>query len=498
MNFGRLSDIIKDVQKELTLIMKTNNIQENQLFDKTNINKYISSIYTNIKNKYPELTYTDLQNISTRIFTPKFVYNQTLDFSNGKNCFRELDKKFVIDEIYTKNIKVPKKYKKLEEHFQTLFHTPQPEQRTPAWYEFRHLRVTASDTATCVDLNPYEPYENFIVKKCDPDYPFFDNMHCHHGKKYEQIATMVYEHIYNNKVTEFGCLPSIEFPMLAASPDGICSKSTLDGQFSDRLGTMLEIKCPITRAISTKGKICGTICPFYYYCQIQQQLLCCDLDKCDFWQCKLLEYESREEYLNDTKFKSTFAEGDKGIEKDINPLITRGCLLQFLPYKYKLDPANKDDCHEFRAKFIYPPRLDFTLEEYDNWCVTAICNWKIENPEMAETYYFDKIIYWRLPLCHNVEIKKDKEWFMEKIYSVLIKTWELVQYYRTHLNEVEHLKKIVNKRKRFYRYDTKFQLNKGQNGTDLVKNKMLFLNDIKLTDSNEEAGGDEENCDFID
>jgi hypothetical protein len=283
--------------------------------------------------------------------------------------------------------------------------------------------------------------------------------------------------------------------MLAASPDGICSKSTLDGQFSDRLGTMLEIKCPITRAICTKGSICGTICPFYYYCQIQQQLLCCDLDKCDFWQCKLLEYEGREEYLKDIKFKSKFAEGDAGIIRDINPLITRGCLLQFLPYKYKLDPANKDDCQEFRAKFIYPPRLDFTLEEYDNWCVTAICNWKLDNPEMAETYYFDKIIYWRLPLCHNVEIKKEKEWFMEKIYSVLVKTWDKVQYYRTHLNEVEHLKKIVDKRKRFYRYDTKFQLNEGQGGTDLVKNRVLFLNDIKLTDSNEV---NEDNCDFID
>ena len=50
MHFGRLSDIIKDIQKELTLIMTTNNIQENQLFDKTVINNYIASIYTNIKN----------------------------------------------------------------------------------------------------------------------------------------------------------------------------------------------------------------------------------------------------------------------------------------------------------------------------------------------------------------------------------------------------------------------------------------------------------------
>ena len=99
--------------------------------------------------------------------------------------------------------------------------------------------------------------KNLIYPVPNPDFPFLDNIHCHHGKKYEPIATMIYEHIYNNKVTEFGCLPSSKYPILAASPDGICSKSTLDGKFSDRLGTMLEIKCPVTRYIYTKGKISG-------------------------------------------------------------------------------------------------------------------------------------------------------------------------------------------------------------------------------------------------
>ena len=494
MSFGRLSDVILDVQKEVDILMKDKNLSEDQLFEKNAINSYIMSLMTPIKNKYPEITFTDIENIFTRLFSPKFIYNKELNFSNGQKCFRDLDKKFTIDEVDTKIIKVPSKYKKLEAHFQELFHTPQPEQRTKAWYEFRHLRVTASDTATAVDLNPYEPFENFIVKKCDPDFPFHDNIHCHHGKKHEQVATMIYEHIYNNKVTEFGCLPSDKYPMLAASPDGICSKSTLDGKFSDRLGTMLEIKCPVTRPIYTKGKIRGTICPFYYYCQIQQQLLCCDLDKCDFWQCQLIEYETRDEYLQDTTFKCKFAEGDTGKESDINPLITRGCIIQLLPHKYDLDPTNSNDCHEFKAKFLYPPRLDLTMEEYDYWCVNTISNWKIENPKLADNYFFDKIIYWKLPKCHNVEIKKEEEWFINNIYSVIKETWKKVQYYRTHLNEVEFLKKIVDKRKRFYRYNTKFEINKGPDGNNIVKSKILFLNDIKLTDSNDSDG----NCDFVD
>tara|TARA_A100001015_G_C14993272_1_gene715005 strand:+ start:333 stop:1808 length:1476 start_codon:yes stop_codon:yes gene_type:complete len=491
MNFGRLTDIIQYTQNEVNILMEKNNNTENQLYDRNNINTYLVAIYTSIKNKYPEVTFDDLQNIFSRLFSVKFVYNPNLDFSNGSKCFRDLDKKFTIDEIDTKLIKIPKKYQKLEKHFQKLFHTPQPEQRTKEWYDFRYLRVTASDTATAVDLNPYEPYQNFIVKKCDPDFPFHDNIHCHHGKKYEPIATMIYEHIYNNKVTEFGCLPSTEYPILAASPDGICSKSTLDGQFSDRLGTMLEIKCPVTREIKTKGKICGEICPFYYYCQIQQQLICCDLDKCDFWQCRIVEYESRNEYIKDTKFKCRLSEGTENKERDIDPLIVRGCIIQLLPFKF--EPTHKDDRHEFKSQYLYPPRLDLTTEEYDLWAIERTSNWKEENPHLAENYFFDKVIYWKQTKCHNVEILKYTKWFMDNIYSVLIKTWDKVNYYRSHLNEIEFLKKVVDKRKKFYRLKTEFYLNKGPDNIDIVKNKILFLSDIKLDDNSED-----ENCDFID
>ena len=54
----------------------------------------------------------------------------------------------------------------------------------------------------------------------------------------------------------------------------------------------------------------------------------------------------------------------------------------------------KNDCHEFKAQFLYPPRLDLTMEEYDNWCVSTISNWKIDNPELADNYYFDKCPSW--------------------------------------------------------------------------------------------------------
>ena len=63
-----------------------------------------------------------------------------------------------------------------------------------------------------------------------------------------------------------------QYKHIGASPDGI----------SD-LGIMLEIKCPFKR------KIDGAI-PEQYWMQIQGQLEVCDLEECDYLECKLWEY----------------------------------------------------------------------------------------------------------------------------------------------------------------------------------------------------------------
>ena len=66
MSFGRLSDIINDIRTEIDTLLKSKNVQENQLFDKHDINTYTVSIFSNIKNKYPEVTVNDVNNIFTR------------------------------------------------------------------------------------------------------------------------------------------------------------------------------------------------------------------------------------------------------------------------------------------------------------------------------------------------------------------------------------------------------------------------------------------------
>ena len=502
MNFGRLSEIIKSIENELDVLLNYKKGKKSTLYlDQDTMNLHMITIFNNQKNIFPELDFKIIQDIFTRFFTIKFEHNKKISFDNGTKCFRNLDndQKFDLNEVRTNLINIPKKYKDLENHFQELFNTPQPEQRTKEWYDFRYSRVTASDTATALDLNPYEPVETFIIKKCDPDFPFLHNKFVHHGKKYEPIATMVYEHIYNTKVTEFGALPSIKYPYLAASPDGICSKSTLDGKFSERLGTMLEIKCPFSRPIKTSGEIEGGICPHYYFCQVQQQLECCELDVCDFWQCQLQEYETRDEYLKDTTFKSILTEGTDSSVKEIDPKITRGCIIQLGPRVW--EPEFEGDLREWKSTYLYPPRLDMTISEYDDWIVKTTSNWISEFPDLYEKYYFDKVIYWKLPMSHNVPIYRDKKWFQD-ILPVVKYTWKKVDYYRTHLDELDFIKKIADKRKAFYRFKTSFELFKiPKEEINIIDHNILFLNDLNDTIKKfhkEETGIDESSCDFLD
>ena len=230
---------------------------------------------------------------------------------------------------------------------------------------------------------------------------------------------------------------------------------------------MLEIKCPVRRKIYTKGDIAGKICPFYYYCQVQQQLECCDLEVCDFWQCKLNEYKNRQEYLLDTDLKCVLTEGDQGKEIPIDKRITKGAIIELFPFNY--EPRFAEDKPEYTAYYLYPPRLNLTIEQYDKWALDTVANWKEMYPELVKKYYFNKIIYWNMPSGHNVEVKRDRKWF-GKIYPILEDTWKKVEYYRNHKDKLDELYDKGNLRKKFYRLETNFEIN-----TELVKNKILFL-----------------------
>ena len=473
MSFG----IITKILNETIILLKNDNITK-----KLNIHE-IEIIKQNIYNKLlckfktSELNIKLINEIFERLFTIEYKLDYNISFENGNKCFREFE------NTYNDIIVLPK-YIELEKHFNKLKLLPQPVQRTKEWFDYRYNRITASDTAAAIDLNPYEPVESFILKKCDPDFPFRDNVNVFHGKKYEPVATLIYEHIYNNRVFEFGALPSEKYIFLGASPDGICSKYTLDNKFSERLGTMLEIKCPVTREIITKGKIIGEICPFYYYCQIQQQLECCELDICDFWQCKLVEYKNKTEYLIDKCVNNNIYEGENNdILLNINSQLKKGIIIEFYPKKF--EPEFDNDNIEWKSKYIVPSRLDMSESEYDNWVLYIFDNYQKLYPDIYEKYYFNKIIYWKLDRAHNVMIKKNND-FLQNIIPILENTWNKIVYYRKNKHKLQELRDIAEQRKKYIKINTNFKIS----NEEIIKDKLLFLNSTNSTKKN--------NNDFID
>ena len=298
-------------------------------------------------------------------------------------------------------IPVPKKYMRDWKQYKFLEALPQPVQKSPEWFAAREQVISASSGAHAIDELKYEPSIEMLKSKVGLGKPFIENMHVHHGKKLEYIATAIYEYIYNVKVGEFGLVPHVSKPhisFLAASPDGICTNSTLDGEFSPMVGRMLEIKCVTFRKINDtgpehvfvkKGDKDPGICPHYYWIQMQLQLECCDLEYCDFWQCKLKNYWSSyklQQIIDETPTRHVRGQGE---EYRINPKLEYGALIELEPVNKEIPEGHKP---EWYGAYIYPDRMDTELEQKIEWAVNMKKNWKTIYPEYAKDYKFGKIL----------------------------------------------------------------------------------------------------------
>lgn len=303
-------DYITDIRSIIELYLEENDTIENDLFYKDDLQDLISYCHQNLELHYD--TKIDIKRIEARI-------------------------KELMETVYIYTPEEPKEkldeaYEKLEAHYNYLLNLPQPEQKSQAWFDMRNNMITASSAAQAMGESKYDTLETFIYEKVFGR-EFSENKFVHHGKKYEHIATMLYEHIYNVKVGEFGLLRHPEIDFIGASPDGICSSMTLDGKRgSPLLGTMVEIKCPMTRKIETSGNVIDGICPYYYWVQVQLQLQCCNLQRCDFIQLSIKEYDNQEEFINDHHIIDHTE--DQNLKREINLNFGRNAVIQLLPIKF--------------------------------------------------------------------------------------------------------------------------------------------------------------------
>ena len=267
---------------------------------------------------------------------------------------------------------------------------PQPAQRTKEWYEFRHTLITAS--------NAYKAFENsstqnqLIYEKCQPLKVFEEdekpvsmvnvNTTLHWGQKYEPLSVMIYEHLYNTTVEDFGCIQHDCYSFLGASPDGI----NVDPS-SDRFGRMLEIKNIVNREIDGIPKK-------EYWIQTQLQMEVCNLDECDFLETQFKEYDNYVDYFNDININTITSNSFKGFimyfsGKEGKPL-----------YKYKpLEMKKEKDIEQWEEDMIH------TLEK--------------------EGYTWIKNSYWKLECMSCVLVLRNRLWFSQNIEEIE-RVWNII------------------------------------------------------------------------
>lgn len=273
-----------------------------------------------------------------------------------------------------------------------LLALPTMEQRTPEWFEMRKNMITASSAAAAIGEGHFENKKDFILKKCGKGKKFTGNKYTEWGVKYEQVATRLYELRTNTTIHEFGVLPHPTYSFLGASPDGISTK-----------GVMLEIKCPYSR------KITGIV-PHHYWIQIQLQLEVCNLDVCDFLECKIEEYKNVKEYMEDSD--------------TIEPsLLYEGCDIPMIQTKEKKEKGvvltYKTPEGENR---YFHSELGITEKEIYEW------EKKIQQ-EVPIFWKKNATTYWKFAYFSCVRVVRDKEWF-SKTLPKFEETWNQIIHYR--------------------------------------------------------------------
>lgn len=307
---------------------------------------------------------------------------------------------------------------------------PQLEQKSKQWFEMRNSCITATAVSEILDESPYNTPTNVLFDKCGFPKDFILNKFVHHGNKFEEIVSLCYSYRNNVKVDEYGLVKHPEYDFIGASPDGICYDTLNTGKGKSKLvGRLIEIKCPYSRKIETEGDIDDGICPHYYYLQVHTQLHVTNLDECDFVQCKIEEYSSYEEFIADSDSEQNFISVSCKNEK--------GIIIQLLPKNKQNTP---DTIYE--AKYIYPPKINLTNAEYDQWLSNEFIRWP--NNRLYNDYYIDRPIYWKMILFFPKLIKKT-DYDFEKNIPTLKQFWKYVLLYRKYPNLFSDLTEYMKK-----------------------------------------------------
>lgn len=147
-------------------------------------------------------------------------------------------------------------------------------QGTKEWFDSRQMRVTASQIAAIMGIDPYRSRDD-IMRQFVEQYrgihkPQEQNIAMQYGTQHEQIARLDYIDAVDEEVRECGFFVSDDHDFIGASPDGIVGDNK----------AVLEIKCPYKYRNSAD---IGPPSTGWLY-QAQFQMLVTGIGFCHFFQ----------------------------------------------------------------------------------------------------------------------------------------------------------------------------------------------------------------------
>ena len=249
-------------------------------------------------------------------------------------------------------------------------------QRTEEWFKLRENRLTASDLYDAV----YHP--NTLIKKKLKNVSFnsYAIPALKWGCMFEQVASNIYAHLNSTKINEFGLLVNDKIDNFGASPDGITDE-----------GIMIEIKCPYSREIIDK------VIPDKYYYQMQGQMAVCELDICDYIECKFKTFNTIDEYIDYVNDNDNDNDNDHDNDNDNDNDYKHGIIAELKDHSYIYSTPNqnyKDNIDEMKkindVKYVYwyleiinVQRVYFDKDKWNNKTVKKIANyWKLYQAEL--------------------------------------------------------------------------------------------------------------------
>ncbi len=250
-------------------------------------------------------------------------------------------------------------------------------QRTAEWYKLRGTCITASDVGAFLGMDKYKSQKKVIEQKSSTISASFSNKFTRWGNKYEQIASLIYEKMFDVKVYEAPLLIHPIYPFIGASCDGF----VIDEK--NKHGYIVEIKCPLVRKLTDEV-------PEHYISQPRTQMEVVKANRCDFFECKLEEYPDEHDFRTDrtTKYKGFI-----------------------ISYGFFHDLDENGISKEYH---IYP-------EDIFDTDTAPLISKAQEIPDAMNI----KPVFWKLVEYRNHILERDPKWLEESV-DILEKCWDTI------------------------------------------------------------------------